>query len=64
MNNKEPMLNTYEENNMFNVQLDYDINQARDSKSWGGNFQVISLHSFMEHLVLDIHNIKVSLTRM
>jgi len=44
--------------------LDYDINQARDSESWNGNFQVIFLHGSMEYLVLNIHHIKVSLTRM
>ena len=44
--------------------MDYDINQARDTDSWDGNFQVILLHSFMEYLALDLQNIKVSLTRM
>ena len=44
--------------------MDYDINQARDTDSWDGNFQVILLYSFMEYLALDLQNIKVSLTRM
>jgi len=61
--NKESTCNIYK-NNMFNIQLDYDINQARDSDSWNGNFQVISLHGFMKHLVLNLQNIKVFLTRM
>jgi len=64
VNNEEPMYNIHEDNNMFNVQLDYDINQARDLESWNGNFQAIFLHDFMEYLVLDIYHIKVSLTRM
>ena len=61
--NKEPTCNIYK-NNIFNIQLDYNINQARDSDSWNGNFQVISLHGFMKHLVLNLQNIKVFLTRM
>ena len=62
--NKEPTCNIYKNNNMINVQLDYDINQARDSDSWNGNFQVISLHGFMKYLVLNLQNINVFLTRM
>jgi len=64
VNNEEPMRNTHEDNNMFNIQLDYDVNQARDPESWNSNFQAISLHSSIEHLASDIYNIKVSLTRM
>ena len=30
ISNKEPICNIYKNNNMFNVQLNYDINQARD----------------------------------
>jgi len=33
LNNKSP-----NDNNVFNVQLNYNINQALDSKSWDGNF--------------------------
>ena len=51
-------------NNMFNIQLSYDINQALDSESWNGNFHAISLHRSMEHLILDIKNIKDSLIKM
>ena len=64
ISNKEPTCNIYKNNNMFNVQLNYDINQARDPDSWNSNFQVISLHSFMKYLVLNLQNIKVFLTRM
>ena len=62
--NKKPTCNIYKNNNMINIQLDYNINQARDSDSWNGNFQVISLHGFMKHLVLNLQNINVFLTRM
>jgi len=50
--------NVTDNNNMFNVQLNYDINQALDSESWNSNFQAISLHGLMKHLVSDIMNIK------
>ena len=33
MNNEKPIFNTHEDNNVFNIQLDYDINQTSDSKS-------------------------------
>jgi len=49
---------------MVNIQLNYDINQALDPEFWDGNFQAISSHGSMEHLVSDIKNIKESLTRM
>ena len=38
VNNKEPMHSTYEDNNIFNIPLNYDINQARDSNFWDSNF--------------------------
>ena len=50
--------------NMFNVHLPYDINQALDPKSWDSNFHTISLYSSIEHLVSDIKYIKESLIRM
>ena len=49
---------------MFNVQLNYNINQALDLEEWDGDFHVISLHGSMEHLVSDVKNIKNSLHRM
>ena len=49
---------------MFNIQLNYDINQALDPGSWDSNFQAISLHESIEHLVSDNKNIKDSLVRM
>ena len=49
---------------MFNMQLNYNINQALDPKFWDGNFQAISLYGSMEHLASDIKNIKDLLIRM
>ena len=49
---------------MFNIQLNYDINQTLDPESWNGNFQAISLYESMEYLASDIKNIKESLDRM
>ena len=56
--------NVVNNDNMFNIQLQYDINQALDLESWNGNFKAILLHESMEHLVLDIKNIKETLGRM
>jgi len=50
--------------NMFNVQLSYDNNQALDPESWNSNFHAISLHGSMKHLVSDVKHIKESLRRM
>ena len=44
--------------NMINIQLPYDINQAIESNIWNGNFHLVSLHSSIEHLVSDAKNIK------
>ena len=57
-------INSLSENNMVNVQLNYNINQALDLESCDGNFQAISLYGSMKHLVSDIKNAKDSLTRM
>ena len=51
-------------NNVFNIQLNYDIDQALDPESWDGEFRAVSLHGSMEHLVSDVKNIKESLRRM
>ena len=60
----EPTLNKPVGENMFNVQLNYNPDQALDSKSWDGNFCVVSLHGSMEHLASDALNIKELLFRM
>ena len=54
---------------MFNIQLNYNPNQALDPDSldpdsWDGNFHTVSLHSFMKYLALDVLNIKESLFKM
>ena len=49
---------------MFNIQLNYDLNQALDPDSWDGNFHIVSFHSSMKYLALDMLNIKESLFRM
>ena len=50
--------------NMLNIQLPYDVNQAIALDIWDSNFHSISLHSSIEHLVLDAINIKKSLCCM
>ena len=49
---------------MFNIQLNYNINQALDPEFWDSNFRAVFLYGSMEHLVSDIKNIKDSLNRM
>ena len=49
---------------VINIQLNYNINQALDQDLWDGKFRVISLHGLMEHLASNIKNIKESLQRM
>jgi len=56
---------TAEDNgNVFNIQLNYDVNQTLDPESWDRDFRAISLHGSIKHLVLDIKNIKDLLLRM
>jgi len=49
---------------MFNVQLNYNYNQALDPKLWDSNFHTVSLYRLIKYLVSDIQNIKEFLTRM
>ena len=49
---------------MFDVQLNYDPDQALDSESWDGNFHAVSLHGSMEHIASDVLSIKNSLLRI
>ena len=51
-------------NDIINIQLNYDVNQALDQDLWDGKFRAISLHSSIEHLSSDIKNIKELLSRM
>jgi len=64
VNNEELSCSNHKDNNMFNIQLNYNINQAMDPNSWNRNFQAISLHRSLEHLALDMKNIKESLSRI
>jgi len=59
-----PALNSPLGENMFDVQLNYDPDQALDLESWDGNFHAISLHGFMKHIASDILSIKNSLFRI
>ena len=47
--------------NMLNIQLPYDINQALDPESWDGNFNPILLYESIEYLRSDVKNIIESL---
>jgi len=47
--------------NIINIQLLYDVNQATKQDLWDGNFQAISLYSVLKHLPLNSKNIKESL---
>jgi len=51
-------------NDIINIQLSYNVNQALDQDLWDGEFKTISLYSSMEHLGSDIKNIKKSLSKM
>jgi len=64
VSNEDPALNQPSGNNVFNIQLNYNIDQALDPDSWDGEFYAVSLHGFMEHLASNIKNIKDSLYRM
>ena len=50
--------------NVFNIQLNYDPNQALNPESWDGNFHAISLYGSMEYLTSDALNVKESLIRI
>jgi len=49
---------------VFNIQLNYNINQALDPESWDGEFHTVLLHRFMEHLMSNVKNIKEFLCRI
>jgi len=58
---EDPALNLTSGNNLFNINLNYNIDKALDPEEWDGDFCATSLHGAMEHLVSDIKNIKDSL---
>ena len=49
---------------VFNIQLNYNINEALDPESWDSEFRAVSLYKSIEHLASAIKNIKESLQRM
>ena len=53
-----------DDNNIINIQLSYDPNGSTEPNLWSGNFQSISLHSLVKHIVSDLKNIKQSLNFM
>ena len=60
VSNKDWASSPTPDNNMFNINLDYDINQALDPEKWDGKFYATSLHRAMKYVVSDIKNIKDS----
>jgi len=53
-----------EDNTVINIQLLYNSNTLIEPELWDGNFYPISLHGFIEHIVLDFKNIRDSLNFM
>ena len=45
----------------FNIQLPYNIDQAIDQDAWDDSFHPIFIHESIEHIALDIKNVKNSL---
>jgi len=64
VSNEDPPLNQSSSSNVFNIELNYDPNQALDPDFWDGNFHMVYLHGSMKNLALDVLNIKESLSRM
>ena len=50
--------------NILNIQLLYNINQAMKPDIWNSNFHLVSLHSSIKHLASDVKNIRESLYHM
>ena len=61
---KDLALNSISGNNMFNINLSYDIDQALDLEEWDGDFCTTLLYGAMKYLVSDVKNIKDFLWRM
>ena len=49
---------------VFNVNLNYNIDQALDPEEWDSEFHVTSLHRAMKHVASDVKNITDFLCRM
>jgi len=54
ISNKVPTSSITSSNNVFDIQLSYDVNWALDPKEWDSDFYTTSLHRAMEHLVSDV----------
>ena len=63
--NEAPAFNTstaqHVDNDIINIQLPYNPDQPIEPDLWDGNFQPISLHGLLEHLMSNSKNIKVLL---
>jgi len=59
-----PALNSPLGENMFDIQLNYNPDQALDPELWDGNFHAVSLHSSIEYIASDVLSIKNSLLRI
>ncbi len=53
-----PALNSPPGENVFDVQLNYDLDQTLDLESWDSNFHAVSLHRSMEYIVSNVLGIK------
>ena len=49
---------------VFNIQLNYDVNQTLDPESQNSKFRTVFLHRSIKHLTSDIKNIKELLQRI
>jgi len=52
------------DDNIFNIQLPYDLNAPMEPNLWSGDFHSISLHSSVKQITSDMKNIKQSLNFM
>ena len=64
LNNVQAQSPCVDDNNGINIQLPYNPNSPTEPDLWSGNFQSISLHGSVEHIALDLKNIKQSLNFM
>ena len=60
----EPAFNYSPSKNIFNIQLNYDPDQALDLESQDSNFHAVSLHGSIEHITSNVLNIKDSLFKI
>ena len=61
---EDPALNSTSSNNVFNINLNYNIDQVLDLEEWDSDFRATSLHEAMKHLASDVKNIKDSFRRI